>query len=521
MRKDWLEVEIEEILSKINGKLITQGWSPQCLKNPSPSNDIWGVLKTTAIQKGEFREYENKELPIEKTVREHLEVKKGDVLMTCAGPRNRCGITCVVKTVRPKLLLSGKMYRFRPDETIIITSFLSHFLQSEEAWRAIDKMKSGGSESGLNLTHSRFKKLPLRIAPLPEQRAIVSKIEQLFSSLDHGIAQLKTVQAQLRVYRQAVLKKAFEGELTKEWRARQTDLPTAAEIADLIKEERKADFARRMEEWEKDIEEWKAGGEVDKKPRKPSKFKDFNNLSQGFDKNRTNIPNTWLWLKMSDLAKEMCLGKMLDKKKNKGEYKPYLGNINVRWGAFRLGDLKEMRFEKFEKERYKLEYGDLVICEGGEPGRCAIWKSNDEMMIQKALHRVRFFKKITNSDFVYYYLTLIGQTGHIAKHFTGTTIKHLTGRGLSEISFPLPSLPEQAQIIQEIESRLSVCDKIAETVEISLKKSESLRQSILKRAFAGELLTAAELERCRAEEDWESAADLLKRIRAEKGKLKK
>jgi type I restriction enzyme S subunit len=94
----------------------------------------------------------------------------------------------------------------------------------------------------------------------------------------------------------------------------------------------------------------------------------------------------WPTYKLGTVA-DFCLGKMLDQKKNRGELLPYLANINVRWGEFDLTDLREMRFEQHELERYGLRYGDIVMCEGGEPGRCAIWKEQrSAMMIQKALH---------------------------------------------------------------------------------------------------------------------------------------
>ena len=87
---------------------------------------------------------------------------------------------------------------------------------------------------------------------------------------------------------------------------------------------------------------------------------------------------------------DLCLGKMLDQKKNRGEPLPYLANVNVRWGEFVLDNLRTMRFEPKEFERYGLKFGDIVMCEGGEPGRCAIWKNQtSQMMIQKALHRIR------------------------------------------------------------------------------------------------------------------------------------
>lgn len=87
---------------------------------------------------------------------------------------------------------------------------------------------------------------------------------------------------------------------------------------------------------------------------------------------------------------DSCLGKMLDAAKNKGEYEPYLANLNVRWGDFDLDNLSQMRFESHEQERYGIKYGDLIMCEGGEPGRCAIWRDElPDMKIQKALHRIR------------------------------------------------------------------------------------------------------------------------------------
>lgn len=83
----------------------------------------------------------------------------------------------------------------------------------------------------------------------------------------------------------------------------------------------------------------------------------------------------WSTRPLSEIA-DFTLGKMLDKAKNRGEPLPYLANVNVRWGEFDLDNLREMRFESHELERYSLKSGDIVMCEGGEPGRCALWKGN-------------------------------------------------------------------------------------------------------------------------------------------------
>jgi restriction endonuclease S subunit len=208
--KNWCTVEIEQVLQPLdNGKVIQQGWSPQCEKHPASSEE-WGVLKTTAVQEGYFLPDENKKLPNSLDPRPAIEIKAGDILMTCAGPRNRCGVTSFVKKTRPRLMMSGKMYRFRADPQKIDPSYLEAFLLSQDAKVAIDRMKTGINDSGLNLTHSRFLKLIVPLAPIREQQRILSKIEELFSELDKGIESLKTARAQLKIYRQAVLKHAFE-----------------------------------------------------------------------------------------------------------------------------------------------------------------------------------------------------------------------------------------------------------------------------------------------------------------------
>lgn len=179
---------------------------------------------------------------------------------------------------------------------------------------------------------------------------------------------------------------------------------------------------------------------------------------------------------------ESRLGKMLDKEKNVGEPRLYLRNINVRWFSFDLDDVLKMRIEENELDKYSLRKGDLVICEGGEPGRCAVWDRDDAICYQKALHRVRFTDG-SNPEFYMYYLWYAAKTGQLESLFTGTGIKHLTGQSLVKVSVPTAEIATQNSIVSEIESRLSACDSIEQTVDAALQQAEAMRQSILKDGF--------------------------------------
>ena len=180
-----------------------------------------------------------------------------------------------------------------------------------------------------------------------------------------------------------------------------------------------------------------------------------------------------------EVVADFCLGKMLDQKKNKGEFLPYLANVNVRWGSFDLDDLREMRFEHHELDRYGLKSGDIVMCEGGEPGRCALWKGQKPgMMIQKALHRIRPHNCLL-SEFLFYYLLCIGRTGHLAPLFTGATIKHLPREKLAKVEVMVPPLGVQHRIA----SILSAYDDLIENNRQRIQLLEKAARLLYKEWF--------------------------------------
>ena len=346
--------------------------------------------------------------------------------------------------------------------------------------------------------------LEFDLPPLPEQQRIVTKVEELFSELDKGVESLKTARAKLDVYRQAVLKHAFEGKLTAQWREENKDkLEMPEQLLTRIKQEREARYEHQLREWKAAAKTWEGSGKRGKRPVKPQ------NPRNPLCATVSPIHNPfWTRLLLDELAVESVLGKMLDREKNTGTPRRYLGNINLRWGKFDLENLKMMKVEDSEIDRYCLARGDLVVCEGGEPGRCAVWEGQEPtMLIQKALHRVRFTEGYS-PYFAFYFMTYAAKSGLLSPNLTGSTIKHLTGKGLGNVLFPLCALAEQEQIVRHLDSIVTLCDELDCQIDDQLLRVNALRQAILKKAFTGQLVPQ--------DPNDESASILLERVKAEK-----
>lgn len=181
----WSWVTLSQIIMQMDS-----GWSPACEPTSSPSPDIWGVLKTTAVQALEYRQEENKILPQHLEPRPEAEVKPGDILFTRAGPTNRVGISCLVEKTRPRLMISDKIIRFHPVEVGAYGRYISLCLNTGETARYLEKSKSGMAASQVNISQEKLKLAPIPLPPLPEQLRIVERIDQLMTLCDQLKARL-------------------------------------------------------------------------------------------------------------------------------------------------------------------------------------------------------------------------------------------------------------------------------------------------------------------------------------------
>ena len=195
------------------------------------------------------------------------------------------------------------------------------------------------------------------------------------------------------------------------------------------------------------------------------------------------LPVGWERVPLEQVA-DFRLGKMLDQQKNKGELKPYLANINVRWGEVVLTDLREMRFEENQLDAFGLKFGDIVMCEGGEPGRCAIWKEQlPGMMFQKAIHRIRC-RDTMPYVYLYHALRHQGQSGHLASLFTGSTIKHFPREKLAKVTVVVPP----KRLLDSFADHVVPIEKQLGQLEAASRQASQARDLLLPKLMNGEIL---------------------------------
>lgn len=338
-----------------------------------------------------------------------------------------------------------------------------------------------GSVGQKRVPKSYIQEYVIPFPPLNEQKRIVAKLDKIMPRIDAVKERLDKIPAIIKRFRQSVLTAAVTGKLTEKWRAEHPDVENLKSV--LLPS------------------------------LKIITHEEYRNLWNDFE-----IPENWICIHLKEIA-DLRLGKMLDDSKNIGKETKYLRNVNVRWFQFELDDLKTIKIQSEEIQKLSIKNGDVFICEGGEPGRAAVWQlGENDMTFQKALHRVRFNGNVV-SDWLVYNLKADADSDRLSELFTGSTIKHFTGRSLAEYPFPLPPLPEQKEIVRQVDKFFALADRLESHYQKAKARVDKLSQSVLAKAFRGELvITEAELAE-KEGRDFESAEKLLERILEEKAKL--
>jgi type I restriction enzyme S subunit len=412
--KDWPIKKLEEVCKLKNGYAFkSNDYKSKGIPVIRISDINYGIVShNRAVRVTANKEYEN------------YVVENDDILVAMSGATT--GKFGIYKS-KDKAYQNQRVGKFKIlDKGTLNNQFLYHQINSLK--RQIEKDAYGGAQP--NISSTKIEQMQIVVPPLPEQLTIVSKIEELFSDLDKGIESLTIVRQQLKIYRQSLLKYAFEGKLTNK------------------------------------------------------------NVKEG------ELPNGWKWVKINDLAaknkhslKAGPFGSSLKKEFYvKDGYKIYGQEQVINGDAF-YGNYF-ISLEKYEELiSNKIQPFDILISLVGTVGKVLILPENCiQGIINPRLIKISLNREIYLPKFFKYYFESAYVKNLYSSKAQGTTMDVLNMGIIKTIPFPLPPFEEQQRIVDELESKLTICDKIEETITNSLKQSETLRQSILKKAFEGNLV---------------------------------
>lgn len=370
------------------------------------------------------------------------------------------------------------------DKNLLIKRFVYYLLQTQ-IFQAPLKMISRSAQNGFAKHEIAHIEIP--IPPLETQQAIVNKIESLFDEIDEGIGRLKTAAQQIQQYRQSLLKNAFNGELTKEWRSKHTDtLPSENELLAQIQTTREQHHAQQLADWQTAVSQWEQNGKEGKKPSKPK----APTQAVKFEDNFADLPSGWGAIKINQVAEIFTGATPLKSNAN------YYENGSIPWvtsGSLNnefvdsadsfVTDLalKETNLKLLQKHTLLVAmYG-----EGKTRGKCS------ELLIEATTNQaiagiVLNEKYPISRKFLKFYM--FKNYADIRRQSSGGVQPNLNLSLVGNIIFPLPCLAEQTQIVAILESKLTACDQLAAELAKQLKQAELLKQAVLKAAFSGNLL---------------------------------
>jgi type I restriction enzyme S subunit len=423
----------------------------------------------------------------------------GDIVITKLGAP--LGRTCLVPANFGPGIIVADVVRFRPTPELLSKEFLSYCMNSRGVTEQLAQDTKGTTRPRVNLGHIRQLRIP--IPPLAEQKRIVAKVEALLARVNAARERLAKVPAILKRFRQSVLAAACSGRLTEDWREKSQEAAPADSL---------------LEEPEK--------GALQPAGKRAGRLWGAGVVPPLTEEERLSIPETWAWAKVRDLGtspeEAVQVGPMSMRSKDFAEDGVPVLNVGcVQWGWFdesKRNFLPSSIASGFS--RYRIAKDDILFTRSGTVGRCATAsvKQQGHLMTFHLL-RVRPDQRKVLMTFLYFAFrgapTIGRQTDEAA---IGSTRAGFNTNLLAGLDIPLPPMAEQHEIVHRVEVLFNLADTIEQRVAAATARAEKLTQSILAKAFRGELVpTEAELAR-REGRDYEPASVLLDRIRAEREK---
>jgi len=436
-------------------------------KDQDPNGDV-RLIQLADIGDGNYRNRSTRFLTSSKAKQLGCTfLEKGDVLV--ARMPDPLGRACLFPGDAKSSVTVVDVAIIRPSDASIASKWLMYFINSPAFRSAVASMESGSTRK--RISRKNLSKIVLPVPPANEQTRIVAEIEKQFSRLDEAVANLKRVKSNLKRYKAAVLKAAVEGKLTEEWRKQHPDVEPADKLLERILAERR--------------EKWQGKGKY-KEPVGP-------NTSE-----LPELPAGWVWGSVEQL------GASLEQAVLTGPFGSNIGKSDfVESGipVLTIGCLKEsgLSLEKvafvseakaLELERYKLRQGDILFSRMASVGRAGlVTKTFDGALFNYHIMRLRLSQQVVlPMYFICYVRGANTVTEYVREVNHGATRDGINTEQLQSLPVALPPFAEQYQIVAEVERRLSLVAEAETQVDANLRRADRLRQSILKKAFSGQLV---------------------------------
>lgn len=410
----------------------------------------------------------------------NLLLKKGDVLFNRTNSTELVGKTAVYKGIPNPSSFASYLIRVRlVDE--YLPDLLAYYINSVFGRKWISNVVSQ-QVGQANVNGTKLQALLVPVPPFDEQRRIVAKIEELFTKLDAGVESLKAAKKQLKRYRQALLKAAVEGNLTKQWRKQHKDkLEPASNLLERILKERRA-------MWEADqFTKMRAQGKMPKDDKWKAKYQE---PAAPEPRGLPELPINWKWVNVEQIAYKITDGTHSTPKYTPSGV-PFISVNNIsEKGVIDFSVTKYISFEEHQQlyRRCDPATGDVLLTKVGTVGLTAVVPQSPEFSLFVNTALIKPLQRFLSS----HYISFAIREGFISNKYAnlvGGSTQQFVGTGkIAILMIPLPPLSEQRKIVEELERRLSVADEIEAALDAELKRAERLRQSILKRAFEGKLV---------------------------------
>ncbi|MBF0208880.1 MAG: restriction endonuclease subunit S [Oligoflexia bacterium] len=451
------------------------------------------------------------------------EVKKGythffkrDVLFAKITPCMENGKMAVVPTLKNNIGFGSTEFHVLRAFNCISEYYLYYFVSSKK-FRIDAEHKMTGAVGQRRVPTSYLSNSLIPIPPLNEQHRIVTKIEELFSKIDKGVESLQKAKELLVLYRQSLLKHAFEGKLTEQWRKENPDkVIPADELLEQIKQARESRYQQQLEEWESAVKLWESEGKKGKKPSKPKKLTLFEFIPTDELNSFPVLPAGWTYTRLGYFIDSIDAGKSF-KCNEKEPQNDEIGVAKVSaitWGEYNEAESKTCTDLNQVNKAFFIKKEDFLFSRANTielVGAVVIVKdTTKKIMLSDKTLRINFLN--LNKSYVLYYLRSKNGRKEIMYHSSGNqeSMRNIGQDRIRSILIPICSNEESTFIVELLSQKLSAIDKQEQIIEQTLKQSATLKQSILKKAFSGQLVPQ--------DPNDEPASVLLERIKAEKAR---